>query len=562
MAIDILDKIQEGDAVTIDLYTQHPLYAEMQDEWEKCRDCYGGEKAVKSKDTLYLPRLQDQTIDEYENYKKRAQFYGATSRTVEAYLGMIFRKPVSFKAYYEGEETKELDEFMARYLDSMTVDGKNLNEFAHEVTEELIVTNRAGLLVDLPYVESAPMSIFDYEQRDIKPIISLYKTETILNWYTIKENGRDIPVMYVLYEPFEEFDQENSISPSEVPGFRILYLENFSDPNPRNRVYKMIRVKQQTTQRRLRKTGGLVVTDVSYPMRNGMYLNHIPFYVISDQGLDYRRVRNPMISDLANVNLGHYRNSADLENELHFVSLKTIAYPGWNVKSDGHPRVGGAIATPKGNTPVLLEPTSDSSIREEMILKEARLAVLGAERISQKQRYLPSASVAEITASAEASVIQNFLTSLNLAINRVVKDAVEWARVAWAEYNQGELKVTIQINNDLTDNALTGADLVNFISAYQQGGISIDTLYYNLSRREIYPEGWSLAKELESLTKTQDLILGHAMQKVVQGETGNPFFRQEEESSPEGQSRQTASSGRGEDVTVRSLGETARVRIS
>jgi len=556
MAFEFLADVVEGERISFNPKVLHPDYIEMRDEWQKCRDCYAGEKKVKARGQDYLPMLNSQSPSEYEKYKMRAQFYGATNRTVEAYLGMIFRKPVSFKAYYNNEESLELDAFIQKYLNSMTVDAKGINELAHQITEEIIVTNRLGILVDMPRIEDE-MSVFEYEQRKIHPVLSLYPAESILNWFTVKENGEDLPILYVLYEPYQAF-KDGTLETQITAGYRILYLENWQDPQ--NRRYKNIRIKAESLF--AGNSGPLVAESITYPMNDGEYFRHIPFYVLSDQGMDYTRIRIPMISDLANVNLGHYRNSADLENELHFVSLKTIAYPGWDPQEYGQPRVGGAIATPKDSTPVLLEPSSDSSIREEMILKEARLAVLGAERISQKQRYLPSASVAEITASAEASVIQNFLASLNVAMNHVIQDAISWARPFWPEYSQEDLEVIININTDLAENSLTGADLVNFITAYQQGGISLDTLYYNLERREIYPTGWTKEKEWEALRKTQDEILGVAMEQIVKGATNNPFFRQEDETSPEGEGGEPITAGRGADVTVPERGTKARVRSS
>lgn len=560
MAFEFLETLQEGDIFSPNPNVKHPFYEDMRDEWEKCRDCYAGEKQVKFQGTKYLPRLGDQTDDQYNNYRMRAQFYGATNRTVEAYLGMIFRKPVTFTANYNGEATDEFNKFVQRYLDTLTVDSKNINEFAHQITEELIVTNRIGILIDMPNVDD-DLSIADYEKYGIHPRLSVYRAETIFNWFVVKENGRSMPIMYVLYEPYQTYEKA-SFESKTLPGYRILYLENYQDMT--NRRYKNIRVRAENTLGY--EAGPLRVDSITYPLNNGEYIKEIPFYVLSDQGVDYDRVRLPMISDLANVNLGHYRNSADLENELHFVSLKTIAYPGWDVKVNGNPRVGGAISTPRDQVPVLLEPSSDSSIREEMTLKEARLAVLGAERISQKQRYLPSASVAEITASAEASVIQNFLTSLNLSINRIIRAAIEWTKPLWPEYSEGEIEINVQVNTDLAENSLTGADLVNFVAAYQQGGISLDTLYYNLERREIYPTGWSKEKEWMSLLKTKDLILSEAMTNIVEGGTNNPFFREEEESDNGQRSDSTAgetrSSGTGADVTVRDIGTSARVRSS
>src|SRR5438034_10678346 len=59
--------------------------------WQRARDVLAGEDAVKAAGEKYLPRLDSQTDDEYEAYKARASFFGATARTLEEYLDLIFR---------------------------------------------------------------------------------------------------------------------------------------------------------------------------------------------------------------------------------------------------------------------------------------------------------------------------------------------------------------------------------------------------------------------------------------------------------------------------------------
>ena len=70
----------------------HSQYNAKATMWERCRDCCEGSDAVKAKGQKYLPQLTDQTPNEYEAYKARANFYGATGRTVNGLAGMVFRK--------------------------------------------------------------------------------------------------------------------------------------------------------------------------------------------------------------------------------------------------------------------------------------------------------------------------------------------------------------------------------------------------------------------------------------------------------------------------------------
>ena len=51
-----------------------------------------GEDAVKAAGEKYLPRLDSQSEEEYADYKARASFFGATARTLEEYLDLIFRR--------------------------------------------------------------------------------------------------------------------------------------------------------------------------------------------------------------------------------------------------------------------------------------------------------------------------------------------------------------------------------------------------------------------------------------------------------------------------------------
>jgi hypothetical protein len=70
----------------------HPDYDVAAPKWSRARDVLGGEDAVKAAGTKYLPRLDSQNDEEYAAYKARASFFGATARTLEEYLDLVFRR--------------------------------------------------------------------------------------------------------------------------------------------------------------------------------------------------------------------------------------------------------------------------------------------------------------------------------------------------------------------------------------------------------------------------------------------------------------------------------------
>ncbi|MGB5861724.1 MAG: hypothetical protein WBH52_25210, partial [Pseudomonas aeruginosa] len=72
--------------------SKHPLWTANQPRWERCRTALQGQDAVHAAGEKYLPTLAGQDKAEYDAYKGRALFYGATARTEEALIGMVFRK--------------------------------------------------------------------------------------------------------------------------------------------------------------------------------------------------------------------------------------------------------------------------------------------------------------------------------------------------------------------------------------------------------------------------------------------------------------------------------------
>ncbi len=70
----------------------HPDYDASAAAWSRARNVLAGEDAVKAAGEKYLPKLDSQSDEEYAAYRARASFFGATARTLEEYLDLIFRR--------------------------------------------------------------------------------------------------------------------------------------------------------------------------------------------------------------------------------------------------------------------------------------------------------------------------------------------------------------------------------------------------------------------------------------------------------------------------------------
>lgn len=74
-----------------------PEYSEAKKSWDLVKDCVTGSRAVKARETVYLP-MPDPTNSSEENKARywallnRAMFLNVTGRTRQGLIGAVFRK--------------------------------------------------------------------------------------------------------------------------------------------------------------------------------------------------------------------------------------------------------------------------------------------------------------------------------------------------------------------------------------------------------------------------------------------------------------------------------------
>jgi hypothetical protein len=61
------------------------------------RDVFAGEDALKVAGGRYPPQLDAQTSEEYNAYRARASYINSTARTVDGFVGLIFRREPTVK---------------------------------------------------------------------------------------------------------------------------------------------------------------------------------------------------------------------------------------------------------------------------------------------------------------------------------------------------------------------------------------------------------------------------------------------------------------------------------
>ena len=467
-----------------DITTRHPMLEVVLDQIRRSRDCHEGTDAIKqtapihgnvvfSTDEEYLPKLNGQDKRQYQSYKKRAVFYGAMARTVTALVGAIDRKPP------EVDGADPLNEFMK----DVTGTGISLNEFLKDVEEEVMISGRVVVCVDRKNSE------------DNRPYLVWYKSEDCINWFTEQYTDFDKRLNGMIFrESYFERDSDNIYKLIQRDQYREFVM------NDGNVTVNLWRPEDEKENKApvinidTSESKPEYVIKESYDLSNrGRALGFIPCVPIVSDGSPFD-VPKPPLLDLVDVNLAHYRNSADYEHGMHWTALPTPVLTGLN-GTDNKISIGSgsAIILPDPQSSAMFLEFSGqglSTIKTAMEHKEMMMSSLGARMLATRMDQSTSAEVARINYSGETASLCNVARSMSRGMSRMLRMVGIWENIKSAA------GIEVHLNEDYVDTKLAGADLTALMSAYQGGAMSLDSLIWNLASGERLPLGRTVDDEV------------------------------------------------------------------
>ena len=428
------------------------MYDAYRSQWERCRDVTEGADAVKSAGEKYLPKLGGQDYNEYNDYKTRAFFYGATARTIQAYAGLVFRKnpTITVPPSARAEEI----------LGNVTLTGVTVDRFAEDVFNEVARLGRVGVYVSLPRAGDA----------NTRAYATIYPAENITNWQTELVRGQYRLRRVVLREIY--FAQgEDPYEVEQKEQYRDLYLDESG--------FFAVDVWREKEQSSTDSEKWYRVEEESaLPRFRGQRLNYIPFQFVNVGNIEVSPETPPLLP-LVDANLHHYRLQADYNHGLHFCGLPTPWVAGFPtemelkigsatawVASDPTAKVGMLEFTGQGLDPL-------KSAIEQIV---GYMASLGARLLEQDRRAVEAAETHRIRQSREEATVATITNSVSTGLSNVLTWLLNLSGV------EGE--AAIKLNTDLVDARLEPAELRELVQAWQAGAISFETLYHNLRQGE------------------------------------------------------------------------------
>lgn len=423
-------------------------------QYQKIRDCLEGEDQVKDQGTLYLKKPDAMTTQNYEAYKERAQFYGAAESTLRALVGLALRKDPVIKLPPRLEGLRH----------SATNDRAPLSVMIEQMVREVMAMGRFGLLLDFPREGASALT---------PPHFVTWTAETI----------DDFSVAYI--DGQLELTQVILASDEDLDGDQI-YLDLCLEDG----IYRIRRYIEQGANK-----ARVDIEDEIVPTVKGKPLTFIPFIFVSDKNLNPNDEKPPLL-DLCNLNLGHYRNSADREHAMFLTATPTPWIAG-NVPIDKVPTCIGSGTVwnlPEGTQVGMLEfqGPSMTAFKELMGEKLDQMASLGARMLSASMNRNETTATATQRSRSELSLLQSVVVMVEAALTRLLRLAADW---------MGERpdEVSVTFSRDFIEVSMDPAGIVAQMKLWQAGAISRQTLYENLQQGEIARADRSYADEKDMI---------------------------------------------------------------
>lgn len=453
---------------------KHPNYELYKPSWTKTRDAVRGSVAVKEKRHTYLPVPDAESNDDamgaqsvrYRQYLKRSLFTNFTGRTKNALVGAAFRK----------EPKIELPPGLEYLIDDASGDGLGVEQLAKDELSNLLETGRSFLLVDYPQADG-DLSLEDIARLDLKASVIPYTAEQVINWCTDTMAGRKVLTMVVLAEDYRSGDDEFGHD-MEVQ-YRVLRLR---EDGYTQQVYR----------------DEMPYSDEIYPRRSdGSTWDRIPGIFVGSKNND-STIDDAPLSDIADVNIAHYRNSADYE-ESCFITGQPTLFITHSLNADeffeANPegiKLGsrsGHILGDSGSA-TLLQPQANQLVMEAMRAKEQAMVAIGARIITDRGSN-ETAEGARIRFASENSVLGDIVGNLSAALQQCVR----WC----AEFMGTPDEVVIEINREFYDKSVDPQLIMSMVTLMDRQIISDQDIFNRLKAAGIIDGTRSLEDVKEEL---------------------------------------------------------------
>lgn len=393
-----------------DVTFKHAEYVKNVGLWQKIDDVCDGEDAVKEQREKYLPKpnAHDKTPENdaaYAAYLTRAVFYEVTGTTLNSLVGAAFAADPSFKF------TPEL-EHLERNANGA---GLSAYQLAQTGIRHLLKHYRCALYVDYPDVIPA-RNLKEHKEQNSYPMIHLLNAVDVINWDSMMVGNQKKLCLVVIREVVSTRGSDG-FSKEDREQFRVLRLE----PDENGEFAYSVQIYTKNDKGKYEGGPKKFPTDHS-----GRTWSYIPFTFVGAVD-NSEEIKKPPLLALANLNLAHYRDSADFQESVFYMGQPQYYVSGvnWQWFDEAKARgiyVGAKVLLPlPENGKLGIEQANPNTLsREAMKDKWSQMKELGA-RLIEKGSAAKTATEANNDDAVQHSVLSLCVVNMNEALSMALR---------------------------------------------------------------------------------------------------------------------------------------------
>jgi len=446
-------------------------YSKYSEDYQDLSDFFAGERQVKAQTTRYTPMLAGQKGKEvvYLRYVGFGILFNALFRTRQGLKGAILRKPAEI-VYPEGKKA---------VLDDVMLNGASFDDLIREACDNVLGYGRYGALVDI--------------DDEGKPFVAAYPALSILDWSTNK--SRKVKQEVLLQESISVDDEKNPGATKIIEQRRKLELDVTNQYLVT--IYRKSDVAGEDGDDWAEVLDTPEEPNPRMPTYKGKRLDFIPF-VFFGSSSNVPEASRPPLLDLLNLSKGHWKLTVAYLYGMHFASLPTACFAGFNFEE------GVQIPLGPGVVHHTAEPTANSwflqtggeglaTVEKGLDRLEKQMAVSGSRMLEESRPGVEAAETVKLRSSGDSATLADIAGNVEAALTDVLRHIGFWEGV-------GPDQCSVGLNKDFVSAKLTPQEITALVAALQAGdAMSVETFLWNLQQGEMMQPGRSIEEEQEAI---------------------------------------------------------------